>query len=471
MKSQQNRSDLKSFFEPKSVAVFGSLREGVGLGYGVIRNMLQFGYSGKIYPVSPSYSGEVLGFRVYSAVNDVAEPIDAAIVITPPPTVPGIIEQCARKGVKAAVIVSENFAEAGGDGVKYQQQLVEIVRRTGIRIIGPNTVGLFNAANGFITNPYLIVQKKIRRGGIAYCSQSGYVGTAAQPLEDRAVPVSKMCDIGNKCDVDEADLLNYLADDPETKVVAMHIENAKDGRRFMDAARRVVARKPLLILRPGRSEEAARAVASHTASLAGNEQVYDSAIKQVGAIRLDTWLEYWEVPRIFAYQPLPEGNRIAILTLTGGVAVVGVDIAVSAGLAIARFSPATADKLKRIYPRLSSNPVDLGPILSVSDNPFAVEEEVIALALNDANVDCAAISVYAGFDDIVAPIVEMFDNLKGRIIKPIAIWIYGMKLSAMDEMSRQLEMRGLPTYFYLETAVKALGIAAQYSKIKLSQGA
>ena len=471
MKSQDDRSDLTPFFEPASVAVYGSLKEGLGLGYGVIRNMLQFGYSGKIYPVSPSYSGEVLGFRVYSAVNDVAEPIDAAIVITPPPTVPGIIEQCARKGVKAAVIVSENFAEAGAEGAKFQQQLVDIVRRTGIRIIGPNTVGLFNAANGFITNPYLIVQKKIRRGGIAYCSQSGYVGTAAQPLEDRAVPVSKMCDIGNKCDVDEADLLNYLADDPETKVVAMHIENAKDGRRFMDAARRVVARKPLLVLRPGRSEEAARAVASHTASLAGNEQVYDSAIKQVGAIRLDTWLEYWEVPRIFAYQPLPEGNRIAILTLTGGVAVVGVDIAVSAGLAIARFSPATADKLKRIYPRLSSNPVDLGPILSVSDNPFAVEEEVIALALNDANVDCAAISVYAGFDDIVAPIVEMFDNLKGRITQPIAIWIYGMKLSAMDEMSRQLEMRGLPTYFYLETAVKALGIAAQYSKIKLSQGA
>jgi len=471
MKLQRDRSDLKPFFEPSSVAVFGSLKEGMGLGYGVIRNMLQFGYSGKIYPVSPSYSGEVLGFRVYSAVNDVAEPIDAAIVITPPPTVPGIIEQCARKGVKAAIIVSENFAEAGAEGAKFQQQLVDIVRRTGIRIIGPNTVGLFNAANGFITNPYLIVQKKIRKGGIAYCSQSGYVGTAAQPLEDRAIPVSKMCDIGNKCDVDEADLLNYLADDPETKVVAMHIENAKDGRRFMDAARRVVARKPLLVLRPGRSEEAARAVASHTASLAGNEQVYDSAIKQVGAIRLDTWLEYWEVPKIFAYQRLPEGNRIAILTLTGGVAVVGVDVAVSAGLAIARFSPATADKLKRIYPRLSSNPVDLGPILSVSDNPFAVEEEVIALALNDANVDCAAISVYAGFDDIVAPIVEMFDHLKGRITKPVAIWIYGMKLSAMDEMSRQLEMRGLPTYFYLETAVKALSIAAQYSKIKLSQGA
>jgi acyl-CoA synthetase (NDP forming) len=469
MKSQQNRSDLKYFFEPASVAVFGSLREGMGLGYGVIRNMLQFNYAGKIYPVSPYQNGDVLGFKAYSAVEDVADPIDAAIVITPPPTVPGIVEQCARKGVKAVTIVSENFAEAGGDGIKYQQQLVDIVRRTGIRIIGPNTVGLFNAANGFITNPYLIVQKKIRKGGIAYCSQSGYVGTAAQPLEDRVIPLSKMCDVGNKCDVDEADLLNYLADDPDTRVVAMHLENVKDGRRFMDAARRVVKRKPLLILRPGRSEEAARAAASHTASLAGNEQVYDSAIKQVGAIRLDTWLEYWEVPRIFAYQQLPSGNRVAILTLTGGVAVVGVDVAVSAGLSLARFSSATADKLKKIYPRLSSNPVDLGPILSVTDNPFAVEEEVIALALNDANVDCAAVAVYAGFDDIVAPIVEMFDHLKERITKPMALWIYGMKLSAMDEMSRQLEMRGLPTYFYLETAVKALGFAARYSRTKSSR--
>jgi acyl-CoA synthetase (NDP forming) len=345
MKSQRDRSDLRAFFEPDSVAVFGSLREGFGMGYGVIRNMLQFRYAGKIYPVSPYQNGDVLGFKAYSAVDDVADPIEAAIVITPPPTVPGIVEQCARKGVKAVTIVSENFAEAGSDGLKYQQQLVEIVRRTGIRIIGPNTVGLFNAANGFITNPYLIVQKNIRKGGIAYCSQSGYVSTAAQPLEDRVIPVSKMCDIGNKCDVDEADLLNYLADDPDTKVVTLHLENVKDGRRFMDAAPRVVKRKPLLILRPGRSEEAARAVASHTASLAGNEQVYDSAIKQVGAIRLDNWLEYWEVPRIFAYRELPSGNRLAFLTLTGGVAVVGVDVAVSAGLAVARFSSATADKL------------------------------------------------------------------------------------------------------------------------------
>jgi acetyltransferase len=471
MKSQENRSDLKYFFEPASVAVFGSLKEGMGLGYGVIRNMLQFGYSGKIYPVSPSCSGEVLGFRAYSTVNDVAEPIDAAIVITPPPTVPGIIEQCARKGVKAAVIVSENFAEAGAEGAKFQQQLVDIVRRTGIRIIGPNTIGIFNPASGFVTNPYLITQKKIRKGGIAYCSQTGYVGLAAKPLEDLAMPVSKMCDIGNKCDVDESDVLNYMADDPETKVVAMHIENVKDGRRFMEAARRVVARKPLLILKAGKSEAGAEAMVSHTASLAGNEQVYDSAIKQVGAIRLNSWEEYWEVPKVFAEQPLPKGNRIAIITGAGGLGVVVVDLAVESGLTIAKFSADTKKRLKKLSPRLGGNPIDLGPVLTVTEDPFSAQREIIEAVLEDENVDCAAVSVYAGFDALIPPITQMFDGLKPHESKPITVWIYGMTHQVLDEMLRQLESRNLPTYLDFELAVKSLSFAAQYSKIKLSQGA
>jgi len=466
--SQGDRSDLKPFFEPASVAVFGSLKEGMGLGYGVIRNMLQFGYSGKIYPVSPTYSGEVLGFRVYSAVNDVAEPIDAAIVITPPPTVPGIIEQCARKGVKAAVIVSENFAEAGAAGAKFQQQLVDIVHRTGIRIMGPNTIGIFNPASGFVTNPYLITQEKIRKGGIAYCSQTGYVGLAAKPLEDLALPVSKLCDIGNKCDVDESDVLNYLADDPETKVVAMHIENVKDGRRFMEAARKVVARKPLLILKAGRSEAGAEAMASHTASLAGNEQVYDAVIKQVGALRLNSWEEYWEVPKVFAEQPLPRGNRIAIITGAGGLGVVVVDLAVESGLTIAKFAADTKKRLKKLSPRLGGNPIDLGPVLTVTEDPFSAQREIIEAVLDDENVDCAAISVYAGFDDLIPPITQMFDGLKPHESKPITVWIYGMTHQVLDEMLRQLESRNLPTYLDFELAVKSLGFAARYSRIKSS---
>lgn len=470
MKSQENRSNLKPFFEPGSVAVFGSLKDGMGLGYGSIRNMLQFGFTGRIYPINPSYaSSEVLGFKAYSTIDEVEDPIDTAIIITPPPTVPTIVEQCARKGVKAAIVVSENFAEANEDGARLQRQLVDIARRAGIRIIGPNTVGVLNTANGFISTPYFVAYKSVWKGNVAYCSQTGFVSAGTQPLEDRAYPISKICDVGNKCDVNEVDLLDYLADDPETKVIAMHLEDIKDGRSFMSAARRAVARKPLLIFKPARSEAGARASASHTGSLAGNDLIYDNAFKQVGAIRINSWQEYWELPKVLAYQPLPKGNRVAIITFTGGAGVVAVDVATEAGLVMARLSDATIDKLRKLSPRLASNPVDLGPYLSVSDNPFSDHEGIMRAVLDDANVDSAAIALYVGFEDLIEPVLGMLNQLGQRMLKPVTVWIYGMKLSVIEEMSRRLEARGLPTYYDLETAIKALGVAAAYSKIKSSQ--
>jgi len=465
MMSQRDRSDLKAFFEPDSVAVFGSLREGFGLGYGMVRNLRQFGYSGKIYPISPFHS-EVMGMKACSSVDEVVEPIEAAIVITPPPTVPGIVGQCAHKGVKAVIIVSENFAEAGGDGVRYQKQLEDIARRTGIRIIGPNTVGVFNPETGFLTNPYILVQDKIRKGGVAYCSQTGSVGLAAKPLEERFYPVRLLCDIGNKCDVDESDVLNYLADDQHTKAVAMHIENAKDGRKFLEAAQSVVTRKPLLLIKGGKSEAGAEAMTSHTASLAGNEQVYDAVMKQVGALRLSSWEEYWEVPRVFNSQPLPGGNRVAIITGSGGLGVTVIDVAVESGLVMAKFSSATREKLRKLSPRLGGNPVDLGPVLSVADDPFVVQREIIETVLKDENVDCVAASLYAGFDALIPHIVATFQGLREQATKTMTIHLYGMKCAVLDEMSRQLEALGFPAYLDFELAVKSLGFAARYSRIR-----
>jgi acetyltransferase len=332
--------------------------------------------------------------------------------------------------------------------------------------MGPNTIGLVNAANGFTTMPYIVSYERIRRGGIAYCSQSGFVGIAAQPLEDRAYPISKMCDIGNKCDVNEVDLLEYFAEDPETEVVAMHLEDVKDGRRFMAATRRLTARKPLLIFKAGRSEEGARASASHTGSLAGSEPVFAAALRQTGAIRMNSWQDYWEIPRVFASQPLPGGNRAAVITLTGGAGVVAVDAAVDAGLVLSRLSASTTDRLERISPRSVGNPIDLGPILSVSDDPFSVHEEAIAVVLEDANVDLAFVAAYAGFEGMIPPVVEMFSRLKRRTTKTLAVWIYGMKLPVIEEMSRQLEAQGLATYVDPETAVRALGAAAEYSGLR-----
>lgn len=458
-------SDIKAFFEPEAIAVIGSMREWGGLGYTAIENMRRFNFTGKVYPVNPSYK-EVLGLRVYPDVSAVDDPIDLAIVITPKQTVPGIIDQCARKGTKAAIIVSDGFAETGEHGAGLQRQLVEISRRTGLRIMGPNTIGTLNTENGLVTNPYFISYDKIHKGSIAYCSQSGIVGAQGQPLKDQAFPISKMCDLGNKCDVNEVDILDYLLHDPRTCVIAMHIEDVRDGQKFIDTVRKVAARKPVLIMKPGRTERGARASASHTGSLAGSDRIYDAAFRQAGAIRLNTWREFWEIPRIFVNQPLPCGNRIGIITFTGGVGVVSVDTAEECGLSIADFSPATTSRLSRLSSQLARNPVDLGPLIPLSDNPMSVMEETIAAVMDDTNVDCVVATLYASSGAETPMYIDILGRLMKNTAKPVSFWIYGTNLAEMEELQRQVQGLGLAAYFDIELAIKALATAAHYSRVK-----
>jgi acyl-CoA synthetase (NDP forming) len=461
----RNGSDLWPFFEPHTVAVLGSLKEGMGHGYWALKNMLDFGFTGRLYPVNPAYS-EVLGMKAYPSVNEIVDPVDLALVITPPSTVPAIIEECAKKGAKAAVIVSENFADAGGEGAKLQQRLVDITNRSEIRIIGPNTVGVFNAANGFTTIPYPFGYDKVRRGGIAYCSQTGIVLPQCQPIGDRAYPISKMCDVGNKCDVNEVDLLNYLAADRETKVAAMHIEDVKNGREFLNAARSFAERKPLIILKTARSQAGAKASASHTGSMLVNDLIYDNAIRQAGVIRANTWQEFWDIPKVFAYYSLPSGNRVAIISHSGGAGVVAADLAVESGLTISGYTDTTLEKLARLSPRLAKNPIDLGPPLSMVDDPMSMQEEVIATVLDDTNVDCATIILYVGTMAPASYIVQMFERLVKRISKPMTVWFYGTKLSLIEDISRQLEELAVPAYIDQETSIKALGALVRYSEYK-----
>ena len=475
--NSRNGGDLQAFFQPAGVAVIGSLREVMGTAYGVIKNMRRFGFSGAIYPINPNPSkyGDVFGSKVYSNVNEVPQLIDLAVVITPPPTVPEVVDECARKGVKAVIVMSEGFAESDQEGAALQRKLGDIVRRTGVRIMGPNTFGVVNSANGLVTVPPYTDNDRIERGGIAFCSQTGSIGPHQVPLDDWAYPVSKMCDLGNKCDVDEVDILNYLADDPETRVVALHMEDVRNGPRFMEAARKLVARKPLVVLKAGRSEAGARAAASHTGSLMGTDQIYDAALRQVGAIRVNTWQELWEVPRTLLYQPLPAGNRFAVVTFTGGQGVMAADAASSAGLVVTNFSPATVRRLSLVFPRLGGNPVDIGPVLSdsrsqSSSNPFHALEEIIPLVLGDENVDCITITFSCGRQlvPLHPMIVDMLYRLTKDFPKTVNIWLYGTSLSAMLELARQLQVRGLPAYLDLDIAIKALGCAAYYSGAKAS---
>jgi len=461
----QRKNDVSAFFEPRAVAVFGSLKDDGGPGYGAIKNMLDFGFTGKIYPVNPS-QGEVLGLTAYSSLAEVTGPVDLAMVIIPPAAVPGIIEQCAQKDIKAVIIGTEGFAEASEDGAILQHQVVNIAHRSGLRIIGPNTIGVLNTANGLATVPYPIRYKEFLKGGIAYCGHSGLISAHSHPIGPHAYPLSKLCDFGNKCDVNEVDLLNYLSDDPQTKVIVMHLEDVKDGRKFLATARKAVARKPVLIFKPGRSEAGARAAASHTSSLAGDDRVYDGAFKQAGVLRLSSWRDFWEIPRVFASQPLPRGNRIAVIGLSGGGGVVAADAAVDAGLAIATFTDETVSKLAKLSPRMSSNPVDLGPPATVAADPLGLSEEAISLVLADEAVDCAALVMHSGLGGAAARIVEMLCRMNENTPKPITVWLDGPLPSATEELYRQLASRGVATYLDLETSIKALGVAVAYSRIK-----
>jgi acyl-CoA synthetase (NDP forming) len=472
-----SRADLRAFFDPEDVAVFGSLREMPGTAYWVVKNMLHFGFRGGIYPINPDPSKyrEVLGLKVYGDINEVAEAADLAVVITPPPTIPEIVQKCATGGVKAAIVLSEGFTEAGEGGAELQRQLTEISRSSGIRVMGPNTFGVVNSANGLATIPPWADNDKIGSGGIAIFGQTGSLGPHQIPLDDWAYPVSKMCDIGNKCDVNEVDMLNYLADDPDTKVVAMHLEDVRDGKEFLKAARRLSATKPLVVLKTGRSEAGAKASASHTGSLVGTDKVYEAALRQVGAIRVSTWQELFEVPKTLFYQPLPAGNRFAVITLTGGQGVIAADSASASGLSVARFSPETVSKLSALSPRLGGNPVDIGPAMSdsrtmSSPNPFAVFGETLSLVLGDSNVDCVTIVFACGRQTVsmFPMVIDMFSEIARGHSKTVNVFLYGTSLPSIHEMSRQLQARGLPTYLDLDLAIKSLGYAAYYSRVKAS---
>lgn len=455
--------NLNLFFEPGSIALFGSMREPGGEAFNVIRNMLAFGFKGKIFPISRS-SAQVLGIRAYPTVGEVNDVIDLAMIITPPATVLPLIEQCGQKGIKAVIISTEGFAEASTEGREIQRKLVETAHRYGMRLIGPNTLGVLNTSNGLATALHFIGQNKPRGGGVSYCTQTGFLAFGVHPLKDLGYPISKVCDFGNKCDVNELDLLSYLADDPSTNVICMHLEDVKDGKRFKDVALKAAARKPVLLLKPGRSEAGAKAVSSHTGSLAGDDQIYDSAFKQAGVIRLRTWREYWDVPKALSMQPIPKGSRIAVVTATGGAGVLLIDAAAEYRLIPAVFTAATQRQLGELSPRLGNNPVDVGPLMSVREAPFSVYEDIVPLVLSDPNVDCLAVVCHFG-----PPIVKILTGLApliSSIGKPVTVFGYGYDLTEMLESARRIEDQGLPAYLDLESAAKALGVAAQYSRIK-----
>jgi acyl-CoA synthetase (NDP forming) len=460
------QNDLSCFFEPKNIAIIGSFKENYFGGYVVIKSLLKAGYSGQIFPVNPGYK-EVHGIKVYPSITEVQEEIDLALIMINSHAVPQVFTQCAEKGVKGVIVIADGFAERDEEGANLQDEIVGIARAHGVRVIGPNTAGIVNTSSGLNPCPYDAGYYKLRKGSVAICSQTGMINPQAFPYPDLAFGVSKICDLGNKCDLNECDVLEYLEKDEQTKVISMYLESIPEGQRFLEVSKRVTAKKPVLVVKSGRTGEGAKASVSHTGSMAVDDQIFEAACTQGGLLRLETFSELFELPKVFASQPLPRGNRMGIATVTGGIAVMAIDKGAAYGLTIARLSPETAEMLEKIFPGLGEMPVDIGPMMATVKNAFALYPKILNAIMADDNVDALFNVLWANpAGNIIEYYIEAYEAIKDRYQKPVVTWVYGPNSAARDDLAAHLENMGFPVFKEPETSIKALGLALRYAWIK-----
>ena len=330
--------DLDRFFNPNGVAIIGASSSPDKLSYGVVRNLKGHGYRGPIYPINPK-GGEILGLKVYPTILDVPDPVELSVIMIPAPLVPEALRQCGQRGLKAVIVITGGFREVGPEGEALEHTLKEIGETYGIRLIGPNCVGVIDAHLPLDTT---FIKEMPRPGHIGFVSHSGAIcGGTVDWAREVGVGYSRIASLGNQLDVDIADGIRMLQDDPNTRVISIYAEGLPDGRRFVEAAARVYRRKPIVMLKAGITSAGVRAVASHTGALAGDEQAYLAACHRAGALVVGSLQEQNDVATALATQPLPVGNRVALLTNAGGPAALAADELDRCGLRMADLSPET----------------------------------------------------------------------------------------------------------------------------------
>lgn len=351
----ESRSSLEPIFKPKSVAVIGASTAPGKLGHDILANLKNGGFAGPLYPVNPK-AEEILGLKVYKSITETPAAPDLAVVVIPARLVPGTLEQAAAKGVKAAVVITGGFAEAGAEGERLQDELAQVVRKTGIRVIGPNCQGVNLPHHQMCASWPLITTK----GKIAFASQSGTVGAAFLDLAAaEKLGVSAFVSLGNRVDVDEAEVISYFNADPHTQVIALYLEGVKRPTYFLDAL--TEAEKPVVILKAGRTSRGSRAAESHTKSLAGTDAIYDALFEKYKVYRADNLEELFDFAKALAYLPRPRGPRLMITTSSGGAAILAIDEAEKNGLETPEPSPSLKESLRQMVPAHCpvGNPVDL----------------------------------------------------------------------------------------------------------------
>ena len=437
------------FFSPKSIAIIGA-SEKPGVGKTIFYNIAKH-FKGKIYPVTPS-NPTVGGLTAYKNVLDIPDSIDLAVVAAPSKFTPSVMEEVGKKGIKGAIIVSAGFKEVDEAGAKLEREVGEIAKKYGIKVIGPNCLGIMSFSKDNIMNStFLKITPKY--GNIALVSQSGAICAATvEDAEAQNIGFSKVISIGNKVDMDESDVLELLAEDEDTRVIVMYLEDIRNARRFMEVAKKITAeiKKPIIVLKAGRTAEGAKAASSHTGALGGSDANYEAAFAQCGVIRVDTMGELFDLATAFSKQPLPDGD-VVIVSNAGGPAIISTDSCSRYGLKMADIS-SIRDEIAGVIPAYGSprNPVDI-----VGDADYLRFEKVLVLTLAHPNVGSVVTmctpSATLNYDDLARVLVKMSQQFPNKTILASL-----MGLAEGTENRRIMSEGGIPYYLYSEPAIRTL---------------
>ncbi len=434
--------DLNPLFNARSVAVVGASANPEKLGYEILNNLINMGYSGPIYPINPK-ADEILGLKAYPSLSDVGEPIDLIGVIVPGRLAPGVIEEAGRVGVKNAVVISGGFREIGND--ELEAALVSAARAAGVGIIGPNCQGINYPANQLCLSWPLVR----RKGGLALICQSGTIAAAlADRAEKEGMGIAGLVALGNRCDIDESDLIDFFSADPHTAAIAVYLEGVRDGRKFLEVGARAGKKKPVLVLKGGRTERGRKAAESHTKSIAGRGEIFDAALRKVGFEKVETIDELYDCAKVLAAREKRPGRRVQVITSSGGSGIVAVDVLEEQGLDVAPLSEFSRQRLAEVLPPhcVVGNPLDL-----TGDTPAErYREAVEALAETEPGIDLYLLI----FGDPIPRATENCLKLQEMVERPIiACYIGGGEVEAVE--FPKLNGAGIPTFPTPERAARA----------------
>jgi len=453
----QKSGNLDALFAPKSIAVIGASNRQGSVGRAVFTNILLNEYKGTVYPVNPK-DRSISGVRSYPSIGDLPESVDVAVVVVPAAVVPAVTEECGKKGVKGLIIISAGFKEVGQDGAALERQVASLAQKYSMRMVGPNCLGTINTDPEVRLNASFASQMPLE-GSIAFASQSGALGEAViDYATGEGIGFSKFISVGNKADVNENDILEYLREDPKTKVILLYIEDIVDGRKFVDTVSKVTEEKPIIAVKAGVSPEGAKAASSHTGALAGSDEAYNAILKQSGVLRVESIIDLFDYARAFAKQPLPRGNRVAIITNGGGPGIMATDASVRYGLQISQFSEGTKAKLRAGLPKEASvnNPIDL--IGDAQSDRY----ELALQALYDESVDCGLVLLTPQAMVDLKKVAETIASVGPKSGKTILASILG--LTDITQAVDVLESNKIPHYTFPESAVRALAAMYEYQR-------